>query len=121
MCRRHGIRPPTFEEISDSVLVTFPVHVGTTRVIERGTDQVTDQVTAQVAAILHAARTPTTRAQLQRLTGLAHRRHFRKAYLDPLLHAGWVAMTIPDKPRSRLQRYQTTEAGLAALRRANPA
>ena len=33
-----------------------------------------------------------------------------------LLSAGWLAMTIPDKPNSRLQRYRTTPAGLEVLR-----
>ena len=32
-----------------------------------------------------------------------------------LLEAGWLAMTIPDKPRSPKQRYQTTEVGRKML------
>jgi ATP-dependent DNA helicase RecG len=83
--------------------------VGTTRVFV--TEQVAAHETAQVAAVLSAARTPSTREELQRAAGLAHREHFRKAYLEPLLRTGWLEMTIPDKPRSRLQRYRTTGAG----------
>jgi ATP-dependent DNA helicase RecG len=41
--------------------------------------------------------------------------HFQQAYLEPLLVGGWLEMTIPDKPRSRLQRYRTTAAGQGAL------
>jgi ATP-dependent DNA helicase RecG len=115
MCRTHGIAAPTFEEVADSVLVTFRVKVGTTRVTEQVTGQVAVQVTEQVAAILDAARAPTNRARLQRAAGIASRPHFGTAYLNPLLRAGWLAMTIPSKPNSRLQRYRTTEAGLRAL------
>jgi len=47
--------------------------------------------------------------------GLRDREHFRSAYLEPLLDAGWIEMTIPDKPRSSKQRYRTTEAGKGVL------
>jgi hypothetical protein len=33
-----------------------------------------------------------------------------------MVDKGWLEPTIPDKPRSRLQRYQTTEAGSVILR-----
>jgi ATP-dependent DNA helicase RecG len=36
--------------------------------------------------------------------------------LAPLLDAGLIEMTIPDKPRSSKQRYRTTEAGRRRLR-----
>lgn len=111
MCRRHGIAAPTFEEFADSVLVTFHVRVGTTLV----TEQVTEHVAVQVTTLLEAARTQTSRARLQQAAGVANRPHFGTAYLAPLLRAGWLEMTIPDKPRSRLQRYRTTVAGLRAL------
>jgi len=74
------------------------------------------QVTTQVAAVLQAAsQAPKSREELQKAAEMRNREHFRKAYLEPLLASGWLERTIPDKPRSRLQRYRTTEAGLASL------
>jgi hypothetical protein len=58
---------------------------------------------------------PRTREELQSAAGFKERKHFRKFYLEPLLAAGWLAMTIPDKPTSRLQRYRTTPEGRRAL------
>jgi hypothetical protein len=63
---------------------------------------------------------PHTREELQRTAGFKERKHFRKFYLDPLLAAGWLAMTIPDKPTSRLQRYRTTPVGERALEAHRP-
>lgn len=47
--------------------------------------------------------------------GRTNRTMFRDQVLAPLLEAGLVEMTIPDKPRSPKQQYRTTEAGRAAL------
>ena len=79
--------------------------------------QVTPQVAPQVVAILTAARHPRSRSQLQESAGLKDREHFRMAYLEPLLAARWLEMTIPDKPTSSKQRYRVTEAGRQALTR----
>jgi ATP-dependent DNA helicase RecG len=38
-----------------------------------------------------------------------------KPHITRLIEAGWVAMTIPDKPRSSKQRYRTTELGRKVL------
>jgi ATP-dependent DNA helicase RecG len=81
------------------------------------TPQVTPEVTPQVAAVLQAvAQTPKSRGELQKATGIKDQKHFRKGYLEPLLAAGWLEMTIPDKPRSSKQKYRTTELGLEMLR-----
>ena len=61
-------------------------------------------VTPQDAEVLKAAGSPSTRAELQQAAGLKDREHFRKAYLEPLLEAGLLEMTIPAKPRSSRQR-----------------
>ena len=62
-------------------------------------------------AILTAAHSPRSLAELQQETGLKDRVHFLKAYVEPLLAAGWLERTIPDKPRSSKQEYRLTEEG----------
>ena len=47
--------------------------------------------------------------------GLKHPKTFRANYLHPLLEAGWLKMTVPDKPTSSLQRYGLTERAQEAL------
>jgi len=39
------------------------------------------------------------------------RTKFRNQVLRPLLDAGFIEMTIPDKPTSSKQKYRLTEAG----------
>ena len=82
---------------------------------EPPTEASTPQVTPQVAMVLKAAATASSAAQLLVSAGLKDRAHFRKAYLEPLVQAGWLERTIPEKPTSRLQRYRLTEAGRKAL------
>lgn len=112
MCRKAGIAPPIFQENGPFAVVTFQVRVGQTAQV---TTQVAVQVTTQVAAVLQAAsQAQKSREELQHAAGMRNREHFRKAYLEPLLTSGWLERTIPDKPRSRMQKYRTTEAGRAA-------
>ena len=40
--------------------------------------------------------------------------NFRK-WLDRLLHGGLLERTVPDKPRSPLQKYRLTDKGRAAI------
>lgn len=49
------------------------------------------------------------------LLGLRHWKTFQANYLKPLLQARVVGMTLPDKPRSRMQKYRLTEAGRSLL------
>ena len=72
----------------------------------------TAQVSDQVVRLLKFASEPRTRDEMQRIAGLKHRQHFNKEYLKPLLVAGWLTMTIPDKPSSPRQRYIITESGI---------
>jgi len=48
--------------------------------------------------------------------GLRDRMHFTHECLRPALAAGLIEMTIPDKPKSRLQKYRLTAAGAGALK-----
>ncbi len=49
--------------------------------------------------------------ELLALAGRTNRTKFRDQVVRPLLDAGLLEMTIPDKPRSSRQRYRTTPAG----------
>jgi hypothetical protein len=49
------------------------------------------------------------------LCGRSDRTKFRNQILRPLLDTGLLVMTIPNKPRSPLQKYRTTAAGRAVL------
>jgi len=75
-------------------------------------DPVTDQVTDPVAEVIRAvAKGATGSRALMRSLGLSHRATFRKNYLDPALHGGWIERTQPDSPHSPTQRYRLTEKG----------
>ncbi len=57
-------------------------------------------------------------AELQVLmvnTGYTNRTRFRNAVLRPMIAAGLVEMTIPDKPRSSKQKYRLTAMGRKLL------
>ena len=107
-----GAATPIFEEQQRFLLVTFRAQV----IAGAVPPQVAPQVVAALSAACAEAK---TREELQEAIGIKDREHFRKAYLDPMLVRGWLERTIPDRPRSRLQRYRTTEAGLAALSQAS--
>jgi ATP-dependent DNA helicase RecG len=44
--------------------------------------------------------------------GLTDRTKFRRKYIRPLLEAGIIEQTMPEKPNSRNQKYQLTAKGL---------
>ena len=52
------------------------------------------------------------------IAGRSDRTKFRNQVLKPLIAAGFIELTIPDKPRSPKQLYRTTAAGRAVLENA---
>jgi len=52
---------------------------------------------------------------LMNLIGRTNRTKFRDQVLRPLLDAGFIEMTIPDKPTSSKQKYRLTERGKQVL------
>lgn len=56
-----------------------------------------------------------SRPELQKIAGINDISHFRESYLTPALEQGFLEMTLPDKPKSRQQKYRFTEKGRALL------
>ena len=52
---------------------------------------------------------PYTAVTLMELLGLKSKESFRKNYLNPAIELQLIRMTVPDKPRSRNQRYVKKE------------
>ena len=67
---------------------------------EQDKEQVTIQDLIQFCSV------PRSRKEMQEFMGLAGRRNFSEKYIKPLLRAGKIEMTVPDKPNSRNQKYQ---------------
>lgn len=78
----------------------------------QATLQATPQATPQaegdrITQILKYCVIPRSREEIQTFLGLKDREYVRKEILDPLISAGKLELTIPDKPHSPKQKYQT--------------
>ena len=67
-------------------------------------EQAKEQVTIQ--DLIQFCSVHRSRKKMQEFMELAGRRNFSEKYIKPLLEAGKIEMTIPDKPNSRKQKYK---------------
>ena len=67
-------------------------------------EQVSEQVVEQ-DELVEFCKEPRTRNEMQIFCGIEGRKKFNEKYLKPLLTSGKLAMTIPDKPNSKNQKY----------------
>ena len=102
-------------------MVEFPVHPAFVEPLDQKdgmevtmevTPEVTPEVTMEVKRLLNAIIGEQSRKELQEMLKLKNAEHFRKAYLLPAIKAGVEEMTLPDKPKSRLQKYRLAQNGL---------
>lgn len=81
------------------------------------TGQVTGQVESWVMRVIRACAVGALSSlELQALVGIKHRETFQRNYLDLLLSEQWLERTIPEKPKSRLQKYRLTKKGETFLK-----
>lgn len=87
--------------------IRFPMDARALEMIEETTAQPI-QVTAQVGTFCQQAHSAK---EIMEELGLKHWKTFQQNYLKPLLEVDFIEMTIPNKPQSRLQKYQLTSKG----------
>jgi len=85
---------------------------------EYGLSQVCPKsVPSNIAAkILEKAASPRSITDLMKSVGQTNRTRLRKQVLKPLIDAGLINMTIPDKPQSSKQKYVITNKGRKLLK-----
>ncbi|MBF0280925.1 MAG: AAA family ATPase, partial [SAR324 cluster bacterium] len=84
----------------------------TEQVTEQATEQATEQVTEQAdrnRKIFDFCEVPRSANEIMVHLQLTHREYFRSEILKPLLEGGLLQPTIPDKPKSPKQKYQTVK------------
>jgi len=99
---------------------TAKIPAGTGEVAAEVTREVASEVTREVEKLLGRVRGEMTRRELQIELNLRAEQNFRQKYLTPALRAGYLEMTVPNKPNSRLQKYRLTQKGVAYLKARSP-
>lgn len=113
-CRNAGLLEPEFALTDGFVTI---IH----RKPEQGFKAVTPQVGTMLAlsrhqvAILEKCVADATLLELMAISGRSDRTKFREQVINSLLADGLIEMTIPDNPRSSLQKYRLTEKGHTRL------
>ncbi len=81
------------------------------------TDQDSDQDSDQVVRLLRLFEgKPLSAAEMMQRLWLSHRPTFRNNYLHPAVDKWFIEMTVPEKQKSRLQKYRITRKGMALRR-----
>ncbi len=108
----------TAPEVTPQVAGEVTGDVGT-QVTPEVTPEVAPEVTPEVRRMLEVITGEMTRGEIQEALDLRDEKHFREHYQQVAVKLGLIAMTIPDKPRSRLQKYRLTDKGRAILSKGN--
>ena len=72
---------------------------------DRAQDRAQDETQDKSTMILDFCVKPRTKQEIMDHLGFSSRRQFNERYMKPLLEAGKLVMTIPDKPSSKNQKY----------------
>ncbi len=127
-----GAPTPEFNEIAGALRVRFPLHE---EIAPQDTPKVTPQdntqdstqdstydsthdsthdginVKPEIKLILKVLQGEMTRDELLYALNLKSIKNLRKRYLAPAIEQGYIEMTLPEKPKSKNQRYRLTEKG----------
>ncbi|MDR2495979.1 MAG: putative DNA binding domain-containing protein [Tannerellaceae bacterium] len=104
--------PAIVEPVKAEAEAEWPVYVSK---ISKACPAVDISYVDKAEDILAACIKPMQITDMMRLVQQSNRTRFRQNIIRPLLESGLLAMRIPTKPSSPLQRYFTTEKGKALL------
>ena len=95
----YGLPAPRFENRRNEFVVTFSNGTGEAEVPEA------QEQAEKAPDLLAFCKTPRTRQEIADYLGVKTVFYVMHHYVKPLLESGQLAMTIPEKPKSRNQKY----------------
>ncbi len=122
--KENGSPAPEFETDDDrtSFVIRLPIHARAAKALEvEATTPLAKETGTKLGLsrdqvlILRNIMEDKAITELMMLAERSNRTKFRDQVLNPILDAGLIEMTIPDKPRSSKQRYRLTDAGRQVL------
>ena len=117
LCREYGVTEPSIEVSEHWFTVIFPrPNVQSEDDAFAGAPEVTPEVTPEVQSMLSVLDGEMSRLDIMGALGLSDEKHFRQHYQQTAIRLGLIEMTLPDKPRSRNQRYRLTDKGKQLLK-----
>lgn len=103
-----------FETLDDGFVVVFHRREDKNSFVDHQVStQVSTQVNTQVTfeeQILQFCTTPRSKKEIAEHMGYKNAKSFGIRYIRPMVESGKLAMTIPEKPSSRNQKYKTTSS-----------
>lgn len=105
--KKHALPEPRFADSRGTFAVTLYNDDTGGFVPQPDTDENSTVNIQDKKGLLTFCRTPRTRAEIVAYLDIASGQYALRRYLDPLIEAGAIRMTMPDKPHSPRQQYIT--------------
>jgi len=105
-CCESGIPLPEYTVKHEDIMVLFK---NSDQVGDQVSDQVSDQVVEDIVLnkILEFCKIERTKKEIAEHIGYKNLTYMTRTFLKPLLESGKLEYTVPEKPKSRLQKYKT--------------
>ena len=100
-CKKQGLPMPEMKVVAPFVNLT----IWFDGLLNEG-DSPSDSPSDRILAF---CRSPKNIGEIAEMLGMKDKKWVRKKYIVPLLQDGQLRMTIPDKPNSQHQRYETMD------------
>lgn len=101
--RRAGLMPPIFESFRGRFKVTLYNERQNQKAIAETENQTVEE------RILLCCNAPKSKEEIAKLLNIKTPYYVVTKYLRPLVNSGRLAMTIPEKPKSKFQKYYTVK------------
>lgn len=102
-----GLPEPVFENRRNEFVVTFYNSSTSEALPESGPGSSLDRACNDRISILEFCRSPRSRSEIAEFMGLRSVGYAAAKYISPMVKKGELGMTLPEKPKSRNQKYYT--------------